>query len=265
MTVAFRHAAKHAVRLGGAALIALAAVTASAGIARADGGGELLVATPGEGWATALAKPLFTVNGLVPGDSDNADLLIKNNSSSRAALRIELVNASGGRTLLGDLRLGVATAAKSGRPVSLANTAHGGSAVLVTQRKVEPHGVVRMHMRLSLPEASGNSSMHAHAAFALKVVLGDARVVIPGRPPRDGGASTGGTSHHRTSDGVSLPDRALRGGSSGSLAGAPSDSRQGTMPVTGIEITGLLLLAAVLLGIGAAVALAAGNKRKDQP
>lgn len=244
--------AKQVARVGIALFIALATVAVTAGIARADGG-ELLVATPGSVWGATVAKPLFAAHTYVPGDNGNAEFRILNNSSSKAALRVELVNAWGSPALMKDLLLKADSPDGSGRVVDLRGAVRGNSALMFTKRAVDPHEVVRMHLRLSLPASSGNDSMRGHAGFAVRVVLGDSRIVLPGRQPA-------GTDHPDSpvdmhpSDGASVV---------GDKRGS-GNSPLGNMPVTGGEMSALLLLAAILLGTGTAAAIATGKKRKDR-
>ncbi|GAB3567328.1 hypothetical protein [Spelaeicoccus albus] len=229
------------IRFGGVVVAAVLATALSAAPAPADDG-DLRVSTTGTDWTATLHDSLFDTATYVPGDSHSAELFVKNASDSPAALRVELVDVSGTMALRRDLRLQTEPTNDSGAPgrsgttVGLSRSGLGRPAVMAAKGSVPAHGVVPMHLTMTLPAASGNESMHGHVNFAVKVTLGDSRVVIPGTPP-----------DHQPPD-ESVPP----GGST-----AP-------MPRTGAEPALLIALAAILLGIGTAAAMAARRSRKDR-
>lgn len=210
----------------GSLLVALAALGGSVGTATAAG--ELGLSPDGVHWAAALPAPIFDpAFRWVPGDSETATFYVRNQAKSAGALDVTML-APQVHDLIdsGDL---IVSARFANNPWVSVSTP--GAHNLIDSVTVPPKGVRKITIRVNFDPTSTNDTQDEQLDLRFKVTLSQRGASVS--PPHNGtGHGSSGT------------------GSSG-------------LPVTGANVSPLMLLVAGLLCVGGAGLALVGRRTND--
>lgn len=215
-------------RLAGvlAATLVLAAASASPALAA----NEIALSSDGQHWSRTLTQPLFDPAVLwVPGDSRTASFYVRNEAASAGDLAIAVRSDDPDR-LLADDHVGIQARAGAGPWVALEAA---GSLHRLAAAAIPAGSRIRLEVRASFDALSANQTQVDRAGLTFVVGLAEAL----------------------TSGGTGPQDDDTDGG-----AGGPTLVGSGPLARTGAAATGwLLIIAAMALGVGAALKRAGGH------